>query len=501
MKTDPGQAYRYVWNVAPLLGGNPAAQLQFRNGSDAGGPTLELRLLQAEADNRYTSATPPQAPEPAPARPRSGWGGVLDALKDVAKDVTTKPSPTTAAVTPPASEPAATVQSPYGSPSAQGQTHLAIYAVGRMLGHGDFDYPVVVQLLDGTGRPMYPASPLVVTLASNNPDVVTMYLPNRPASTTLTLKPADRSGAGGSSWEMVRVIAANHWVAGSATLTATAPGIASGSVTVSTLPTRTQDNRSTPAQSAPAARLSFMVMPPIVETNRLAFTVMDLLDATGEPTGVAFGPGEWTIQSSNPAVLTTYSSTTRNGQVGSYPSAPGTTQLTLVSKRPGLTGGTATLTAVAPGTAIPSYTAAPPPPPPSPPAVGTVGRVAPGVHFGEDAPPATGRITNIVTARAVRGGVAVDITDRFTPDVNPIHVWFRVSGFGFGTTLLSKWTYLGGAQPLVIGTADVVLEPANDWATFNYELAPGKRWPAGAYLIEILLGNSVVGRTTFDVIR
>jgi hypothetical protein len=106
-----------------------------------------------------------------------------------------------------------------------------------------------------------------------------------------------------------------------------------------------------------------------------------------------------------------------------------------------------------------------------------------------------------VTARSVVRGAAVDITDRFTPDINPIHVWFRVSGFGPATTLLSKWTYLGGQQPLVIGTAEVALEPANDWATFNYELVPGKRWPAGEYLVEILMGNSVVGRATFEVIR
>ena len=31
VRTDPGQAYRYVWNVAPMLGGNPTAQVRFTN--------------------------------------------------------------------------------------------------------------------------------------------------------------------------------------------------------------------------------------------------------------------------------------------------------------------------------------------------------------------------------------------------------------------------------------------------------------------------------------
>ena len=392
----------------------------------------------------------------------------------------------------------------YVAPSAaptSGAPHLAIHAVGQILAHSDFAYPVVVQLQDGSGRPMYPATPLTVTVTSSDVSVVRLYGASAPGTTSVTLRPADRSGADGLSWESVRVAAANNWVSGRATITATAPGFPAASMTLVTVPTRTQDNRNAPAQTAPAARVALTVMPPVVEVNRRPVIYMDLVDANGQPTGVDFGPGDWTLTSSNPAVFPTSSSTGRS--VVLDPVGPGQAQLTVTSKRPGVAGSSATLTVVAPGGAPVTTqldaphraigTAAQPAPAPG----GTTGRLA---DFGDPAP-SPGRLSNIVTARAVRNGVAIDITDRFTPDVNPIHVWFRVSGFGFGTTLLSKWTYLGGQQPLVIGTADVVLEPANDWATFNYELAPGKRWPAGEYLVEILLGNSVVGRTTFEVIR
>lgn len=125
------------------------------------------------------------------------------------------------------------------------------------------------------------------------------------------------------------------------------------------------------------------------------------------------------------------------------------------------------------------------------------GKVSPTIPFGE--PTITGRISNIVTAHDVRGGAAVDISDVFAPDVNPIHVWFRLSGFAPGTTLHSRWTYLGGSAPLVIGAGDFTTVPTNNYGTFNYELAPGKRWPAGEYRIEILLGNTVIGTAMFEV--
>ncbi|MDA1185890.1 MAG: hypothetical protein O2930_14755, partial [Acidobacteria bacterium] len=118
--------------------------------------------------------------------------------------------------------------------------------------------------------------------------------------------------------------------------------------------------------------------------------------------------------------------------------------------------------------------------------------------FGEPSTP-SGRISNIVTARDVRAGAPVDITDTFTPDVNPIHVWFRLDGFAPGTILTTRWTYLGGSAPLIIGTGEATVVPTNNYGTFSYELAPGKRWPAGEYRVDILLGGTALGAATFLV--
>lgn len=491
VKTDPGQAYRYVWNVAPMMGGNPVAQVQFTNSSNPPVP-IELRLLPSEPLNRYTTTSPPATtpPPPAPSKPRDGlFGGLVDALKDVAKGVA-KPS-STAGVTPPAYPPPTTSPVTYGSSSAQGVPHLAVYTVPTLL--GGRHYALVVQFQDGSGRPMYPAAPLTVTVTSNDPRVVTVYGYPRP---TLTLRPADPGRSVGLSWDSVNIMPASASVAGTVTLTATAPGLPAASVTVTVVPTRTPDNRGTPARTA-GASVRLTVLPPITETNNQPLAEFELLDAQGQPTEVD-SPGDGTLESSNPAVMEGYSGTFRNGQIG-YPRGPGQTQLTVVPKRRGLTGSTATLTFIAPGSTTTELAAPPPAPSPvAPPAsAGEVGQVAPAIPFGE--PAITGRISNIVTARGVRNGAAVDITDTFSPEVNPIHVWFRLAGFAPGTNLTSRWTYLGGSAPLVIGTGEFAVALANDYGTFSYELAAGKRWPAGDYRIEILLDGTVVGSASFIV--
>lgn len=503
--TDRGQAYRYVWNVSRFMGGQPSAQVQFRNGSEPGGPALELRLLPAEGVDRFTAAPLPPTPSTAGSEAKKPSGGFLQGLVDAAKNALKQPA-ANAGGTPPATPPPTANSVQYGSSAAQGMPHLAIYAVPTMLGHLDFQYPVVVQLQDGAGRPMYPAANLTVTVTSSNPNLVRVYPTGSPPVTTMTLRAPDRSGSGGISWDNVYAIAASASAGGSATLTASAPGLPGASVTVTVVPARTQDNRSTPAQSAPGARVRLTVLPPIVETNRQPLASIELLDAQGQPTGVDFGPGDWTLESSNPAVMDGLSSNFRSGQIG-YPRTPGQAQLTVVPKRRGVTGSTATLTVVAPGTTTaqfdapqqPPVAAGPPLPMPAAAPTGTSGRVAPRSDFGE--PVVTGRISNIVTARDVRQGAAVDITDAFSPDVNPIHVWFRLAGFAPGTTLTSRWTYLGGSAPQVIGTGEFTIAATSDYGTFNYELAAGKRWPAGDYRIEILRDDTVVGVATFVVTR
>ena len=121
-------------------------------------------------------------------------------------------------------------------------------------------------------------------------------------------------------------------------------------------------------------------------------------------------------------------------------------------------------------------------------------------HDGIGVPVLAGRISNIVTAREVRQGQAIGITDQFLPKVNPIYVWFRASGFATGTTLVSRWLYLGGREAIVVGTAEAPVKPGSDHNAFSLELAPGRRWPAGDYRTEILTGGTVLGSAMFAVV-
>ena len=115
-------------------------------------------------------------------------------------------------------------------------------------------------------------------------------------------------------------------------------------------------------------------------------------------------------------------------------------------------------------------------------------------------PAVTGRIANIVTARDVRQGQAIGLTDQFTQEESPIYVWFRVSGFATGTTLLSRWTYLDGLEARVVGTAEAAVTVGTDHGAFSLERAAGNRWPSGDYRVEILTGGTVVGSALFAVV-
>lgn len=110
-----------------------------------------------------------------------------------------------------------------------------------------------------------------------------------------------------------------------------------------------------------------------------------------------------------------------------------------------------------------------------------------------------GYLSDVVTALDVRHGQAIGITDQFTPEANPIFVWFRVAGVAMGTSLASRWWYLGDRGPVVVGTGDTLVKPGSDHGAFSLEHAPGTRWPAGAYRVEILAGGAVIGVAPFTV--
>ena len=142
--------------------------------------------------------------------------------------------------------------------------------------------------------------------------------------------------------------------------------------------------------------------------------------------------------------------------------------------------------------------AAPSPAPPAtvPPPTGT--SVVRGGDFGEPAGP-TGRIFDLVMARGVEGGRPIGRTSEFLPGDNPIHLRFGLEGFAAGTQLTARWTYFPASGPMVIGTGEFTVPAASDYGTVSYELAAGKRWPAGRYEVEVLLGNTVLGSAAFNV--
>lgn len=109
------------------------------------------------------------------------------------------------------------------------------------------------------------------------------------------------------------------------------------------------------------------------------------------------------------------------------------------------------------------------------------------------------RIYDITTCRSVAWGKPVGVSDTFTPDINPIYVWFRHEGIPAGTTITSVWYFLETSAPYKIGEGAVTVTPPSDWGQFNFELAEDKQWPEGNYRVDILIGGKTIGEARFKV--
>jgi hypothetical protein len=109
------------------------------------------------------------------------------------------------------------------------------------------------------------------------------------------------------------------------------------------------------------------------------------------------------------------------------------------------------------------------------------------------------RIFDVMTARNVAWGQPVGPSGVFSPDVNPIYVWFRHQGLAAGTTITAVWYFTSTATPTKIGEGSVTVTPSSDWGQFNFELAQGKRWPVGDYRVEMLVSGAPVGEARFQV--
>lgn len=118
-----------------------------------------------------------------------------------------------------------------------------------------------------------------------------------------------------------------------------------------------------------------------------------------------------------------------------------------------------------------------------------------GVQTREQAP----RVFDVTMARGVTSGQPVGAGDVFAPGTNPIYVWFRHEGIPAGTTITSRWYYLGASPPVAITEGTITAQPPQNWGQFNYELGQGKLWPSGPYRIDLLVGGALAAEARFTV--
>ena len=109
------------------------------------------------------------------------------------------------------------------------------------------------------------------------------------------------------------------------------------------------------------------------------------------------------------------------------------------------------------------------------------------------------RVFDATTAHGVVDGKPDRPTGLFSPDDNPIYVWFRAERCAIGTTIRSVWYYEETDPPLRFSEGSVMVEVLDDWGQFNFELSPGKRWPIGDYRVELWVADALVAATTFRV--
>ncbi|MGE0257073.1 MAG: hypothetical protein AB7T39_20965 [Alphaproteobacteria bacterium] len=390
VRTDPGQAYRYVWDVSAALGGNPTASVEFRNTIAASAASLELRLMPTalweladfSAGRRSTADT---------ASPSSSSGSAVGLTER-------EPNDTEAAAMP----------LPWGA------TVQASSAFGTSF--QDRDYYVLNGANDGryTLRLTPGACPLWFSLPSLGP--------------SRTLK-------------------------GPATIVIERLGSASGGTRIRT---------TTAVEGQPPST------------------------AESVKTGL---PDQWLLAVENAP----YSTKTEGGRRLVQCAAGGPWLSTVPYAFSVIAEGART---AAPATTAPATAAQP-----SAGGATDVPRsgVVRGGDFGDPAVP-QGRVFDLVTARGVEGGRPIGRTSEFLPGDNPIYVRFGIEGFSPGTVLTTRWTYFGSAAPMVIGTGEVRVTPGTDYGTFSFELAEGKRWPAGSYQAEVLQGDAVLGHVAFSVV-
>ncbi|MCX5812990.1 MAG: hypothetical protein NT178_10660 [Proteobacteria bacterium] len=108
-------------------------------------------------------------------------------------------------------------------------------------------------------------------------------------------------------------------------------------------------------------------------------------------------------------------------------------------------------------------------------------------------------VKEIVFATGVRDGKPVGVAGSFSPDTNPIYMWVRLDRTGLQGKIKSAWYFLSQKDPFFMGGEEINLNPNNNWAEFNYTLAPGKRWPTGEYKVVVSSGSKEIVAGSFRI--
>ncbi|MCX5816231.1 MAG: hypothetical protein NTX75_08320 [Proteobacteria bacterium] len=108
-------------------------------------------------------------------------------------------------------------------------------------------------------------------------------------------------------------------------------------------------------------------------------------------------------------------------------------------------------------------------------------------------------VKELVFATGVRDGKPVGAAGSFSPDTNPIYMWMRLDRTGSQGKIKSAWYFLSQKGPFFMGGEEITLNPNNNWAEFNYTLAPGKRWPVGEYKVVVSSGSQEIASGSFRV--
>jgi hypothetical protein len=106
------------------------------------------------------------------------------------------------------------------------------------------------------------------------------------------------------------------------------------------------------------------------------------------------------------------------------------------------------------------------------------------------------KVTDIEVGRSVAPDKTIaDETDSFRPN-DTIYLSVKTDGSGPSATLTARWTYEDG-QLVDESRQDVVASGAS--AVTEFHLSKPDGWPAGEYMVEVLLNGTPAGSKDFKV--